>query len=172
MVCGFAIGTLLWSPLSEIIGRRPVYIISLRFHVIFYIPCALSPNIGGLLVSRFMCGVFASSGLSLAGGAIADIWNVDERGLAIAYFAEAPSCGSFLGPVVCGWVNVGSHRLDLFFWDNMAFAGVVLIVVSLIPEIYAPIILKRCAVKLRKETGNIKIITEEERIKLTLREVI
>jgi multidrug resistance protein len=172
MVCGFAVGPLLWSPLSEIIGRRPVYIISLSFYVIFNIPCALSPNIGGLLVCRFLCGVFASSGLSLAGGTIADVWNMEERGMAIAYFAAAPYCGPVLGPIVCGWINVGSHRLDLFFWVNMAFSGVVMIVVGLIPETYAPVILKRRAAKLRKQTGNINIITEQEKVKLTLHDII
>lgn len=172
MVCGFALGPLLWSPLSEIIGRRPVYIISLSLYVIFNIPCALAPNIGALLACRFLCGVFSSSGLSLAGGTIADIWNVEERGMAIAYFAAAPYCGPVIGPIVCGWINVGSHRLDLFFWVNMAFAGVVTIIVALIPETYAPVILKRRAAKLRKETGNVNIITEQERNKLTLEEII
>jgi multidrug resistance protein len=172
MVCGFAVGPLLWSPLSEIIGRRPVYIISLGLYVIFNIPCALSPNIGGLLVCRFLCGVFASSGLSLAGGTIADVWNMEERGMAIAYFAAAPYCGPVLGPIVCGWINVGSHRLDLFFWVNMAFSGVVMIVLGLIPETYAPVILKRRAAKLRKQTGNMNIITEQEKVKLTLHDII
>jgi len=172
MVCGFAVGPLLWSPLSEIIGRRPVYIISLSLYVIFNIPCALSPNIGSLLACRFLCGVFASSGLSLAGGTIADIWNMEERGMAIAYFAAAPYCGPVIGPVVCGWINVGTHRLDLFFWVNMAFAGVIMIVVGLIPETYAPVILKRRAAKLRKETGNMNIITEQEKVKLTLHDII
>jgi multidrug resistance protein len=172
MVCGFAVGPLLWSPLSEIIGRRPVYIISLGLYVIFNIPCALSPNIGGLLVCRFLCGVFASSGLSLAGGTIADVWNVKERGMAIAYFAAAPYCGPVIGPIVCGWINVGSHRLDLFFWVNMAFSGVLLIIVGLIPETYAPVILKRRAAELRKQTGNMSIITEQEKVKLTLSDII
>lgn len=172
MVCGFAVGPLLWSPLSEIIGRRPVYIISLSLYTIFNIPCALSPNIGGLLVCRFLCGVFSSSGLSLAGGTIADIWNVEERGMAIAYFAAAPYCGPVIGPIVCGWINVGSHRLDLFFWVNMAFAGAMTIIVALIPETYAPVILKRRAATLRKETGNNNIITEQEKTKLTLREIV
>jgi len=54
----------------------------------------------------------------------------------------------------------------------MAFAGVVLIVVALIPETYAPVILKRRAKKLRKETGNVNIITEQEKVKLTLGEII
>jgi multidrug resistance protein len=172
MVCGFAIGPLLWSPLSEIIGRRPVYIISLTLYVIFNIPCALSPNIGGLLVCRFLCGVFSSSGLSLAGGTIADIWNIEERGMAIAFFAAAPYCGPVLGPIVCGWINVGTHRLDLFFWVNLAFAGAVTIMVGLIPETYAPIILKNRAAKLRKETGDLNIMTEQEKVKLTFSHIV
>ncbi|KAJ5221354.1 spermine transporter [Penicillium citrinum] len=171
MVCGFAVGPLLWSPLSEIIGRRPVYIISLGLYVIFNIPCALSPNIGGLLVCRFLCGVFSSSGLSLAGGTIADIWKTEERGMAIAYFAAAPYCGPVIGPIVTGWINVGSHRLDLFFWTNMAFAGVIMIMVCLIPETYAPVILKRRAAKMRKETGNPNIVTEQEQKKLSLGDI-
>ncbi|KAJ6127013.1 hypothetical protein N7523_002625 [Penicillium sp. IBT 18751x] len=171
MVCGFAVGPLLWSPLSEIIGRRPVYIISLALYVIFNIPCALAPNIGCLLVCRFLCGVFSSSGLSLAGGTIADIWRIEERGEAIAYFAAAPYCGPVIGPIVTGWINVGSGRLDLFFWTNMAFAGVVMIIIGLVPETYAPVILKRRAAKLRKETGNPNIITEQEQKKLTIRDI-
>lgn len=171
MVCGFAVGPLLWSPLSEIIGRRPVYIISLGLYVIFNIPCALSPNIGGLLACRFLCGVFSSSGLSLAGGTIADVWRIEERGLAIAYFAAAPYCGPVVGPIVTGWINVGSHRLDLFFWTNLAFAGAIMILIGFVPETYAPVILKRRAAKLRKETGNPNIITEQETRKLSLGEI-
>jgi multidrug resistance protein len=171
MVCGFAVGPLLWSPLSEIIGRRPVYILSLSLYVIFNIPCALAPNIGALLVCRFLCGVFSSSGLSLAGGTIADIWKIEERGMAIAYFAAAPYCGPVIGPIVCGWINVATHRLDLFFWVNMAFAGVVLVVVALIPETYAPVILKHRAAKLRKESGNPNIVTEQETVKRGFAEI-
>lgn len=171
MVCGFAVGPLLWSPLSEIIGRRPVYIISLALYVIFNIPCALSPNIGGLLACRFLCGVFSSSGLSLAGGTIADVWSIEERGMAIAYFAAAPYCGPVIGPIVTGWINVGTGRLDLFHWTNMAFAGMILIVVALIPETYAPVILKRRAAGLRKETGNTNIITEQEQKKPSLHDI-
>lgn len=171
MVCGFAVGPLLWSPLSEIIGRRPVYIISLALYVIFNIPCALSPNIGGVLVCRFLCGVFSSSGLSLAGGTIADIWSIEERGMAIAYFAAAPYCGPVLGPIVTGWINVGTGRLDLFYYVNIAFSGLMLILVGLIPETYAPVILKRRAASLRKSTGNENIITEQEQNKPSISDI-
>jgi MFS family permease len=141
-------------------------------YVLFNIPCALSPNIGGLLISRFLCGVSSSSGLSLAGGTIADIWDTEDRGTAIAYFAAAPYAGPVLAPVVSGWINIGTHRLDLFFWVNMASAGVMMIMVGLIPETYSPVILKRRAAKLRLESGNMNIITEQETVKLTFRTMI
>ncbi|KAK7204736.1 synaptic vesicle transporter [Myxozyma melibiosi] len=172
MVVGFAVGPLLWSPLSEQIGRRPVYLISLLLYTLLNIPCALSPNIGGLLAARFLCGVFSSSGLVLAGGTIADIWPMEHRGNAIAYFAAAPYCGPVFGPLVCGWINIGSGRLDLIFWVNMAFAGVTMLMALAIPETYAPAILKARAKKLRKETGNPNIMTEQERLKAPFSETV
>ena len=54
------------------------------------IPCALATNIGTLLVSRFLCGFFGSRPFALAGGTIADIWDNNERGFAVALFAAAP----------------------------------------------------------------------------------
>lgn len=172
MVLGFAVGPLLWSPLSEQIGRRPVYFISLLLYVIFNIPCAVAPNIGTLLVCRFLCGVWASSGLSLVGGSIADMFTMETRGEAIAYFAFAPYCGPVFGPLVCGWINIKTGRFDVIIWVNMAFAGVMWITSSLVPETYAPVILKNRAKRLRKETGNDKIMTEQEAQGLSLKELI
>lgn len=172
MVIGFAVGPLIWSPLSEQIGRRPVYIISMFLYIIFNIPCALAPNIGALLVCRFLCGVFASSALSLAGGSIADVWKTEERGFAIAYFAAAPYCGPVFGPLISGWITVGTNRFDLLWWINMAFAGVAGVLICILPETYAPIILKRRAQRLRKETGNNNIMTEQESLKLSHSELI
>lgn len=64
--------------------------VSLTATSVFNIPCALAKNIGTLLVSRFLCGLFGSGPFALAGGAIADIWDNNERGFAVALFAAAP----------------------------------------------------------------------------------
>lgn len=162
MVLGFSLGPLIWSPLSEMIGRQPVYFISLLLYVIFNIPCAVGKNIGTILVCRFICGVMSSSGLSLVGGSIADMFPTETRGKAIAYFAFAPYCGPVFGPLVCGWINIKTGRYDLIIWVNLAFGGLMWVLSSLIPETYAPVILKRKAARLRKETGNPKIMTEQE----------
>ncbi|KAI0042780.1 MFS general substrate transporter, partial [Auriscalpium vulgare] len=153
MVCGFGVGPLVWSPLSELYGRRPLWIFPFWLYVIFNIPCALAPNIGALLSCRFICGFFASTALTLAGGAISDIWDNNERGFAIALFAAAPYGGPVLAPIVGGFVGetVGWRWM---IWVNMIFAGVIATLLTLIPETYAPVILRRRAEKMREETGS------------------
>ncbi|CAM9013556.1 hypothetical protein WICANDRAFT_48974 [Wickerhamomyces anomalus NRRL Y-366-8] len=172
MVFGFSLGPLLWSPLSEQIGRQPVYFISLLLYVIFNIPCAVAKNIGTLLVCRFLCGVWASSGLCLVGGSIADMFPTETRGTAIAMFSFAPYCGPVFGPLICGWINVKTGRFDVIIWVNLAFAGFMWITATLVPETYAPVILKRKAKRLRKETGNPKIMTEQEAQGLSFKEIV
>lgn len=172
MVLGFAVGPLIWSPLSEQIGRRPVYFISFGLYFIFNIPCAVAPNIGTILVCRFLCGVFAASGLANVGGSISDMFPTETRGKAIAYFAAAPYGGPVIGPLVGGFISRYDGRISLVFWVNFAFSGLMWLVGSMIPETYAPVILKRKAKRLRKETGNPKIMTEQEAAGLSLKELI
>ncbi|CCK68521.1 spermine transporter KNAG_0B00730 [Huiozyma naganishii CBS 8797] len=172
MVIGFAVGPLLWSPVSDLYGRKVAYFFSMGLYTIFNIPCALAPNLGCLLACRFICGIFASSGLCLVGGSIADMFPSNSRGKAIAFFAWAPYAGPCIGPLVNGFISVSTGRMDLIFWVNMAFCGTMWIVASLIPETYAPVILKKRAVRLRKETGNPKIMTEQEAQGLSFNEIL
>lgn len=171
MVIGFSVGPLLWAPLSEQIGRRPVYFVSFFFYVIFNIPVAVAPNIGTVLVCRFIQGCFASSALTIVGASICDI-HLETRGLAIAFFSFCPYSGPVLGGIVNGFISVLSERYDLMSWVNMAFAGVIWIAVSCIPETYAPVILKKRAARLRKETGNPQIMTEQEATPMSFSELV
>jgi MFS family permease len=44
---------------SEIVGRKPIYCISLFFYFIFTLPSALAPNIGTMLAGRLVSAAFA-----------------------------------------------------------------------------------------------------------------
>lgn len=171
MVIGFAVGPLLWAPLSEQIGRRPVYFISFGLYTLFNVPCAVAKNIGTVLVCRFLCGCFAASALTNVGASLVDI-HKETRGVAIAMFAFAPYTGPVIGGLVNGFISVGTRRYDMIIWVNMAFAGVMWIAVSLIPETYAPVILKKRAKSLRKATGNQNIVTEQELSPMTFSQLV
>lgn len=51
---GLAIGSLVLAPLSEIWGRRPVYIGSMAFFALMVLPCALGTSLGEILGVRFI----------------------------------------------------------------------------------------------------------------------
>jgi MFS family permease len=56
-VLGFGIGPMFFAPLSELYGRRIMYVSTLFIGIIFIIPCAVSKNIATLLVTRAIDGI-------------------------------------------------------------------------------------------------------------------
>ena len=72
-VMGLGLGPMVLGPLSEFYGRRPIYIISFAFFMVWLIPCAVAKNIGTELVSRFIDGFAGSAFLSVAGGTVGDM---------------------------------------------------------------------------------------------------
>lgn len=148
--------------MSEIFGRRPVYALTLALAVIFVIPCAVSKNIGTLIVCRLIDGIAFSAPMTLVGGTLADLWRSEERGVPMAAFSAAPFLGPAIGPLAGGFLadNAGWRWL---YWLQLILAFVAWVMISFtVPETFAPIILKRRAAKLRKTEDDPKYTTETE----------
>jgi Na+/melibiose symporter-like transporter len=96
-VVGFAFGPLIWAPLSELYGRKSIYVLSYTGYVVFSVAAIFSPNIAALLIFRFFASAFGSSTLSNTGGIIADTFSKTERGLVTAVFSTMPFLGPALG---------------------------------------------------------------------------
>ncbi|KAI4766404.1 MFS general substrate transporter [Aureobasidium sp. EXF-3400] len=125
---GMAAGSTVLAPLSEMYGRRPVYILSTAMFVVLILPCALARNIESLLIPRFFGAFAAASLVSNAPGSINDIVVEEYRALAFSW----------------RWCN----------WLVMILAGVAFAFVAVVKETYGPTILRKRAARLRKETGD------------------
>ncbi len=75
MVIGFATGPLLFAPLSEALGRRHVFLVSLVFYTMWTAVCIAAQNIQTLIVFRFFCGMIGSSAFVIPGGQVADLFD-------------------------------------------------------------------------------------------------
>jgi hypothetical protein len=84
---GFAVGPLLISPLSEIYGRRPVYMVCNAGFIIFTVACAVASSMPQLIVFRFFSGCFGVCPVTLGGASIADMIPQEKRGAAMALYA-------------------------------------------------------------------------------------
>ncbi|GAA6036911.1 hypothetical protein NBRC10512_001275 [Rhodotorula toruloides] len=177
-VAGYCVGPLFWGPLSERYGRRLVFLVVWPPYIGFQIGCALAPNIGSLIVFRFLGGCFAASPLTNSGGVIADLWDAERRGDAMAIFALMPFAGPALAPIISGFMQVTSTNWRWIFWVLTAFAGLCgILLVAFLPETYVPVILQAEARRLRKETGDSRYhaeldIKKEGGIKATLQRTV
>ncbi|KAI4868475.1 MFS general substrate transporter [Hypoxylon rubiginosum] len=156
-VLGFALGPLLWAPLSEMFGRQKLFFLTYMVLTAFNAGAAGAPNIQTLIILRFFAGTFGSSPLTNSGGVIADMFIAQERGLATAIFATAPFLGPSIGPIAGGFLGVaGGWR-----WVEgltATFTGLLWIMCSLlVPETYAPILLRKRAAKLSKVSGKVYV---------------
>lgn len=163
---GYTFGPLFWGPGSELLGRRPIFIVTMTIYTLFHLGQALAPNIQTLLITRFLGGFFAVAPLTNAGGVIADMFSAENRGIATSMFTLGVFIGPVSGPVVSGFIIGAGVSWRWVFWVMMIFAGVcTLIMIPLLPETYAPVILYRKTKRLRKAdpVGNANLYAEYER---------
>ena len=154
-VLGFGFGPCIFAPMSEEVGRKPVYTVTLALGLIFIIPCALAKNIETLLICRLIDGIAFSAPMTLIGGSLSDIWHSSERGQAMAIFSAAPYLGPVMGPIFGGLLGDYAPTWRWIYWTFLIVAGFFYAVLTIfVPETQASTLLKRRAIKLRKETGD------------------
>lgn len=71
---------------------------------VWQLAAALSPNLGSLIAFRFLGGVGGSACIAVGGGVIADLFPVQQRGLANSMFAVGPLFGPTIGPIMGGFI--------------------------------------------------------------------
>ncbi|KAK6834298.1 Major facilitator superfamily domain- general substrate transporter [Apiospora arundinis] len=156
-VTGFAVGPLIWAPLSEMYGRQGLFFLTYMALTAFNAGAAGATNMPTLIILRFFAGTFGASPMTNAGGVIADMFSAHERGMATAVFATAPFLGPSIGPIAAGFLGEAAG----WRWIEglmAAFTGLLWIIVSLtVPETYTPVILRRRAEKLTQITGKVHI---------------
>ncbi|KAH8694094.1 major facilitator superfamily domain-containing protein [Talaromyces proteolyticus] len=169
-VLGWAFGPMIWGPISEVYGRRWGMLPGVFIFGLFSIGSATSKSAASLFVTRFFGGIFASAPISNVPAALGDLYDPRFRGTAMTFVSLCIVGGPTLGPVIGAALTVNSHlgwRWTEYIESIFIFTLFFLALFTL-PEIYAPVLLKRRAQHLRKTTGKEQYWHphEEERISL------
>ncbi|KAI0923194.1 hypothetical protein AcV7_005778 [Taiwanofungus camphoratus] len=142
-VLGLGLGPLYLAPLSEMFGRKIIYVVFFGLFAILNVGCALVKNEAGLLVLRFLAGLAGSAGPSLGAGTIGDMFRPEERGGAQAVYGFGPTFGPVVGGLIGGYIaDRAGWRWQMWI---MAIAGGVTTLLSFVflRETYAPYLLAR-----------------------------
>lgn len=135
-VLGIAFGPMLFGPLSEFYGRRPIYLIAWAVFVLFLFPGAFGTNIETIIVSRFFGGFSGSAFLAVSGGTVGDLFQRHELQAPMVLFSLAPFLGPTAGPLIAGFINYNVHWRWTYYiyliWTGVLFFAVIFFV----PETY------------------------------------
>ncbi|KAI1122923.1 major facilitator superfamily domain-containing protein [Nemania abortiva] len=152
---GFGFGPLYLAPLSEIYGRRIVFMVCFAFFAILNVACAVAPNMASLSVFRFLCGMAGSAGPSIGGGTMGDMFEPGKRGKAQSVYTFGPTGGAAVGGVIGGFILHGTGN---WRWlpGVMAIAGGIICLLSFLflQETYAPFLLRQKAARRRLSAGD------------------
>ena len=106
---GFAIGQLVWGPLSDRIGRKPGVLIGTVIYVLATVGCALAPDMDTLLLLRAVQGFGAGAGSVLGRAIIRDLFDGPQMArmlsLALAAFITAPIVAPTIGAVILSFAS-------------------------------------------------------------------
>ncbi|KAK9692450.1 Dityrosine transporter 1 [Basidiobolus ranarum] len=140
-----AITPLIWGTLSDQIGRRLIYLVSLTIYIIGGIGCALSINIVMLIVMRAIQAIGASAVLSVGAGTISDVFPPAERGTAFGFYFIGPLLGPIIGPVIGGFMSATIGWRHIFYLIAGLGGASLLSIIFFLPETMSKVRLKRQA---------------------------
>ena len=173
-VLGFATGPIIWAPLSELYGRRPVLVISSFTFCCFNFAVAVSDRLESILICRFFAGCLGAAPLVVVPASFADMFGNETRGTAIVIFSMAVFVGPLVAPFIGGFI-VANHRLGWrwteFITGILAAASFVTILLFEV-ETHHPIILVQKAREIRRKTGNWGIHAPHDEFSLTVKEIV
>ncbi|KPI36725.1 Transporter mfs1 [Cyphellophora attinorum] len=153
-VFGYALGPLLWSPLSELrfVGRNPPYLYSFIVFIIISLVLCWIDNYAAFIVLRFFQAFFGSPPLATGVASIDDIYNVYSAPYAYSLWVLAQYVGPAVGPVIAAYTINTSFRWPLR--EVVIISIPVLILLLLLPETSHSNILLRRARRIRLATGD------------------
>ncbi|KAL4249199.1 MFS transporter superfamily protein [Abortiporus biennis] len=113
---------LVWSAISEVYGRKKVYLVSLALGTLGCIVSAVAKSINVLIGMRCIQGAGSSAVMSIGAATLADIYDPHERGTMMGLYYSAPLLGPALGPIIGGALTQG-FNWRATFWFLVIFTG-------------------------------------------------
>ena len=142
---GFAISPMFLAPLSEINGRRPVFLASGLVFFVAQIGCALTDSFAGTLVARFFVGAGASTFATMVGGVLSDVYHTQDRNTPMALYSGCALAGTGLGPCFSGFIIGRTTWRWVVYHQLISLGTVMILMVIFFKESRGSVLLSRRA---------------------------
>lgn len=156
---GLGFGGLVTAPVSEVVGRNPVYLSMLPMFMLFTMGAGLARNLPQRCVCRGLAGLFGSAPLVCSAAAVVDLWSLAERVYVYPVFSMITFMGAIVAITPGSFIGEAERKHHTSWqwvdWATIIFAVTLLtLIILFMPETYSPILLHWKAKQLRRLTGD------------------
>ncbi|BCR85714.1 putative MFS transporter [Aspergillus chevalieri] len=128
------ISSTFWGPISQVYGRRPIFVVSSILFCAFTIATTLSPDLAAYFVFRVLTAFQGTSFLVVGSSAVGDIFEQRKRATALVWVLSGSMVGPAIGPFL-GGVVVTFRQWRVVFWLLSAMNGfAALLIICFFPE--------------------------------------
>jgi MFS transporter, DHA1 family, multidrug resistance protein len=131
---GFAVGQILYGPLSDRHGRKPVLLGALMLYCVASLACALAPSIELLITARAFQALGGCGGIVLARAIVRDLYSGDRAGRELSLIGAVMALAPVFAPIIGGVLQTAFGWRSTFFTLVCAGGVGVAVVWLLLPE--------------------------------------
>jgi DHA1 family bicyclomycin/chloramphenicol resistance-like MFS transporter len=128
----YALGSLVWGPLSDRYGRKPILVAGLGLYIVASTLCALMWDVNGLVLCRIFQAIGGSAAGVVATAIVKDAYSGKKRASVLAIVQSMVTIAPAVAPVL------GAYLLKIMSWRGifwtLTFIGVMALVGSLLFE--------------------------------------
>ncbi|MCJ1311473.1 hypothetical protein MMC25_005145 [Agyrium rufum] len=147
----------IWAKISDIWGRKPIFLSAVAFFALSSIICALATNMAMLIAGRALQGVAGAGITQLGEITISDLFSMRRRVLYFGFTGIVWAIASGIGPVLGGvFTELTSWRWD--FWISLPFAGIAFLLLLLFLDTHNPKVKMSDGLKAVDWFGSISIL--------------
>lgn len=134
---GLGAAQLVYGPLSDRYGRRPVLLWGMAIYCIGSLACVFAPSITLLMLGRALQAIGGCAGLVLGRAIIRDLYDRDRSAAMIGYVTMAMSLAPMLAPALGGYLDTLAGWRASFAFCSLAGVAVFIWVIFTLPETLA-----------------------------------
>src|SRR5579872_6641662 len=112
---GFAVGQILYGPVSDRHGRKPVLLAAIGIYCAASLACALSTSIETLIVARAFQALGGSGGIVLARAVVRDLYSGSRAARELSLIGSVMALAPVLAPIAGGVLQTGFGWRSIFF---------------------------------------------------------
>lgn len=135
LLIGFSCGALIYGPLSDRFGRKPILCLGLGMYAIAAALAALSGTLVMLVLARALQGFAASAGMVLSRAIILDRWRGEEASRALSWVSIFMFFTPVLAPLLGGWVAGFDYWPAVFWMQSCAGLLCLTVTVLMLPRV-------------------------------------